>query len=113
MVKRNYKLKDIYDYLLEYYGLEWRLFQIKDFGVKDRGERGVRAWDIGGRSGTELGVIAIVYMGEKQKHIRLRVTNDEFEIYEITPYLHYYKQPEIGWKKFLAERHRQEQTLTK
>lgn len=113
MSKRNYKLKDVYDYLLEHYGLEWRLFQIKDFGVKDKGERGVRAWDIGGRSGTELGAIAIVYTKEKQKTVRLRVTNDELEIYEITPYLHYYKEPQVKWKEFLAERYSQEQTLTK
>lgn len=114
MAKRKYKLKDVYDYLLEQYNLEWKLFQIKVWNLNyNDHERGVRAWNFYGKDGTELCVIAIVYMGEKQKHIRLRVTNDELEIYEINPYLHYYKAPEVEWKDFLAERYGKEQGLQK
>ena len=103
MAKRNYKLQDVYDYLKEYYNLDWKLCQI----ISLNDQHGVRQWNFDGKEGIELCVIAIVYMGEKQKHIRLRVTNDEFEIYEINSHLHYYKSPKVQWKDYLAQRHNQ------
>jgi len=112
MAKRNYKLQDVYDYLKQEYNLEWRLFQIKARNVDYSDyERGVRAWNFGGKDGTELCVIAIVYQNNKRKTVRLRVTNDELEIYEINPYLHYYKAPKVEWKDFLSSRYNQGKLL--
>ncbi|MBQ3502909.1 MAG: hypothetical protein IJA72_04540 [Clostridia bacterium] len=115
MKKKIYNLQDIYDYLKQEYGLEWRLYQIKGSDVKNKREceHGVRVWNFGGKDGSELHVIAIVYDGNKRKTVRLRVTNDELEIYEVTPNLHYYKAPEVEWKEFLARRQKQEQCLAK
>ena len=109
MTKRNYKLKDIYDYLLGYYNIEWASYTIIDNGY----QRGVRNFDFNGKYDDCLKVIAVAYCGSRIKTISLDVDNESLLVYEITPYLHHYKVPEVKWKDFLAHRYNQEQSLTK
>ena len=112
-MKRNYKLKDVYDYLMKYYNLEWRGYQIKDSSMKhNNNERGLRSWDFN-TTKTNFSVIAIVYAGPKQKVISLSVNNENLIVYEVNPYLHHYKEPEVHWQDFLARRYAQEQDLNK
>ena len=108
-MKRNYRLKDVYDYLMKYYNLEWRGYQIKDSSLKhNNNERGLRSWDFN-TTKTYFSVVAIVYEGAKQKTISLTVSNDNLRIYEVNPYLHHYKEPEVHWQDFLIERYSSEQ----
>ena len=103
MTKRKYRLLDVYDYLLKYYNLEWRLYQIKDFDIDHNAqERGFRAWDFDANNSSRLFVVAIVYQNGSRKTVSLSVTNDMLEIYEITPYMHHYKQPEVSWADYLS-----------
>ena len=104
MAKRNYRLQDIYDYLLEYYGLDWKMFMVSDFGL----ERGIRKYDFGGYSGkykSKLSVDAIVYNGSKRQVLSLIVTNEDLSIG------FGYKKPETSWSDYLALKHHEEQTL--
>ncbi len=111
MKKRSYRLKDVYDYLVEYYGLEWRGYQIKDYNFNENDpERGLRAWDFNSTK-TSFWVVGIVYDGAKRKTVSLDVSNDNLVIYEITPYLHHYKAPEIEWKDYLVQKYNQGQAL--
>jgi hypothetical protein len=113
MAKRNYKLQDVYDYLIRYYGLEWRGYQIKDSSLKhNNNERGLRSWDFN-TTKTYFSVVAIVYEGAKQKIISLSTSNENLVVYEVNPYLHHYKEPEVSWQDFLAQRYGQEQDLVK
>ena len=109
MTKRNYKLKDIYDYLLGYYNIEWASYTIIDNGY----QRGVRNFDFNGKYDDHLKVIAVAYCGSRIKTISLEVNNDTLVVYEINPYLHHYKAPKVQWQDFLAQRYSQEQTLIK
>jgi len=109
MAKRNYKLCDIYDYLLRFYNLEWRLYQIKDFDTKHNDdERGIRKCDF---NNEHIWVIAIVYQNNRRKDVSLKVSNDNLEVYEINPLLHHYSAPNMEWKEFLSQRYSQEQWL--
>ena len=107
MAKRNYNLKDVYDYLLEFYNIEWSSYLINDNGV----QRGVRNFDFNGKDDERLQVIAIAYCGSRIKTIRLDVDNNSLIVYEINPYLHHYKEPNVEWKKYLAQRYNEQQTL--
>jgi hypothetical protein len=99
-MRRKYELKDIYDYLLRFYNLEWRLYQVKDYDTEyNGGERGMRAWDV--EDNGNIWLIALMYQNNKRKSVSLRISNDSLEIYEINPYLHYFPKPEIEWKEFL------------
>ena len=112
MEKRNYRLKDIYDYLKQYYNLDWRLYQIKDHQIDHNAqERGIRAWDFDNKNKTTLYVVAIMYGGVRRKSVSLYVSNQRLEIYEITPYTHHYKAPKVEWQDFLSSRYNQEQML--
>lgn len=109
MAKRNYKLKDIYDYLLEYYNIEWASYTIIDNSY----QRGIRSFDFNGENKDSLHVIAVAYCGSRIKEVSLEVSNDTLVVYEINPYLHHYKAPKVQWQDFLAQRYSKEQTLTK
>ena len=103
---RQYKLKDIYDYLLEAYNIEWRMNLVLG---DDGKERGVRSYDFGGYTGKyadKLSVVALVYNYGKRQPVWLIVTNSSLS-------LGVKEKPTIEWKDFLAQRHNQEQTLTK
>ena len=96
MVKRNYKISDVYDYLQQFYGLEWQRYLVKD----GNNERSLRAEDFNDEH-SHFYVIAIMLQGTKQKTVSLSVSNDRFEVYEIKPYLHRYNKPEVDWKEYL------------
>ena len=55
MAKR-YKLQDVYDYILEYYNLDW-----KEFKIHDKGK--VRSVRINDYRGDKLNVMAIIMKG--------------------------------------------------
>lgn len=109
MAKRNYKLKDIYDYLLEAYNIEWSNYLV----LQDGTARTIRNYDFYGKDNDCLKVLAIAYCGSRIKLINLYVSNNALKVYEVDPNLHYYAKPEIDWKDFLAQRYNQEQSLTK
>ena len=110
MEKRNYKLKDVYDYLKEYYNLDWKLFQIRN----DDKECGVRMSDFKGNGCTHLSVVAIVYKGSTRILIWLNVSNQELRIMgSSSSLLKGIAQPRVDWQDFLAKRYSQEQDLNK
>jgi hypothetical protein len=102
MTKRNYELQDIYDYLLDYYDLEWKLFKVKDFDFTNSD-----AVDE-----TSFSIITIVYSGKNRKRVRLTVSNDKFDVYEISPNKHSYTKPAFDWKRYLAKKKTQSQIKT-
>ena len=101
MAKRNYKIKDVCDYLLEYYNLEWRLCLVLDDGM----ERGVRNFDFGGKYGTRLSVVAVVYQGSRRKVLPLSVTNNDLSIG------YGFNKPQLSWAEYLVLKHHEEKTL--
>ncbi|MFQ6724574.1 MAG: hypothetical protein ACLRFE_04520 [Clostridia bacterium] len=98
MEKRNYEMQDIYDYLLQYYDLEWKLFKVKNIDF-DTNKVGVDE--------TNFSIVTVVYSNNKRKTVRLSVSNDKFDVYEINPKKHYYGKPAFDWKRFLARQHDQ------
>lgn len=103
MAKIMYNLKDIYDYLLKYYNIEWVGYMVFDNGV----ERTVQKKDFGGDNGkfeSNLNVIAVVYHGSQRQNLWLNVSNRSFSIDVNT-------KPKISWQDFLVERYSQEQSL--
>ena len=94
---KNYKMSDIYDYLQQFYNLEWRKYQIKD----GKTERGIVQSDFSDTKKSSFYVIAIMYQGANQKTVSLSVDNDKLEVYEINPYLHHYDKPTVDWKDYL------------
>lgn len=105
MAKRKYKIKDVYDYLLEAYNFEWR----KCVVLEDGKERGVRSYDFGGYTGKyedKLSVVIIVYSQGKRQPAWLIVTNESLG-------LGAKEKPTIEWKDFLAQRYSQEQDMQK
>jgi hypothetical protein len=110
---RLYGLQDVYDYLMRFYNLEWRGYQIKDFRNKgDNYERGISSWDFRDDK-ADFQAIAILYLGAKQKTVKLDVSNDELSIYEIEPERRHYAKPKITWKQFLDRMYGQEQCLSR
>lgn len=108
MAKRKYKLKDVYDYLKEYYNLDWKLFQIRD----EDEERGVRVSDFKGNSKNCLSVVAIVYKGTTRILIWLSVSNQDLGILgSSSPMLKGISQPRVTWQDYLSQRYNQEQEL--
>ena len=108
MTKRNYKLQDVYDYLQQFYNLEWRRYQIKD----NKTERSIRVNDFSDINEESFFVVAIVCQGLKRKTVSLSVDNNRLEVYEINPNLHHYNSPAMDWKKYLEFRYANEQCLT-
>ncbi len=102
MAKRHYELKDIYDYLLEYYNIEWLGYKIVDAGL----ERHIQNHDFEDQTGSQLRVKAIVYNGSKRQIARIYVSNQSLRVSVD-------RKPLITWKAFLAQRYNQEQTLNK
>ncbi len=102
MTKRNYKLQDIYDYLLEYYGLTWNLFLINDFDV----EHMVQKSDFNGKNRSCLTVTAITYRGSKRVPVWLNVSNKDLVVGVLQPI-----KPLIKWSDYLALKHHEELTL--
>ena len=110
MVKRNYKLKDVYDYLKEYYNLDWKQFKIND----NNQDRGIRMNDFNGNWCTNLSVVAVVYKGSTRILIWLSVTNQDLGILGSSSNLiKGIAQPRVAWQDFLAQRYGQEQGLQK
>ena len=110
MTKRNYKLKDVYEYLKEYYNLEWKQFQIYD---NDK-ERGIRINDFDGNWCTNLSVVAVVYKGSTRILIWLNVSNQDLRILgSSSNLLKGIAQPRVSWQDFLVQRYSQKQGLNK
>ena len=103
----NYKMCDVYDYLQQFYNLEWRKYQIKD----GKTERGITQLDFKDKQKSSFYVIAIMYQGAKQKSVSLSVDNDKLEVYEINPYLHHYDKPAVDWADYLQARYSNTNTL--
>ena len=104
---KNYRMCDIYDYLQQFYNLEWRKYQIKD----GKTERGFTQIDFKDIQKASFYVIAIMYQGANQKTVSLSVNNDRLEVYEISPNLHRYDKPNVGWAEYLQVRYNNENTL--
>ncbi len=104
---KNYKMCDIYDYLQQFYNLEWRKYQIKDGKI----ERSITQSDFSETQKSSFYVIAIMYQGANQKTVSLSVNNESLEVYEINPYLHHYDKPMVGWVEYLQSRYSNENTL--
>ena len=107
MKKRNYKLQDVYDYLLENYNLEWAGYNV----VEDGMERKVRSFDFGANRSDELMVIARMYSGSRLKTISLDVSNEYLRVGELKPIMKSYQEPATSWKKFLTQRHSEQLLL--
>ena len=60
MDKRNYELKDIYDYLLKYYNIDWVGYKVLD----DKSTRELRQCEVDKIQG-DLQVVAVAYNGSK------------------------------------------------
>ena len=102
MAKRNYKFQDIREYLLEYYGLDWKMFLIDDFGT----ERLVTQKDFNGKDRSCLTVSAVVDRGSKRMTVWLNVSNHDMVVGILQPI----KAP-ISWGDYLALKHHEEQML--
>ena len=103
MSKISYELKDIYDYLLEQYNIEWLGYKIVDNGI----ERQIEKKDFGGinrQVESNLSVVAVVYNGSKRQTVWLNVSNQDLG-------LAINHKPKLSWKDFLARRYNQEQSL--
>ena len=97
-MKRIYKPQEIYDYLLEHYGLEWRFFLVDD----DDMYRCVRKNDF---KGDKLSTSAIMWQNGKRKTIWLDVSNTELFIMGCNI------EPVLSWSDYLALRHHEERSL--
>lgn len=100
MAKRNYKLQDVHEYLLEYYGLDWKMFLIDDFGL----ERIVEKSDFNGKDRSCLKVAAIMYNGTKRIPVWLNVSNHDLVVGVLQPI-----KPLVKWSDYLALKHNEEQ----
>lgn len=110
MAKRNYKLQDVYDYLKEYYNLDWKQFHIND----NNQDRSIRKGDFDGNWCTNLSIVAVVYKGSTRILIWLNVSNQDLSILgSSSPILKEISQPRVTWQDFLAKRYGQEQGLSK
>ena len=86
MAKR-YKLQDVYDYILEYYNLDW-----KEFKIHDKGK--VRSVRINDYRGDKLNVMAIMMKGVVRNVIILQVDNNELTLSGIKP-------SRVSWSEYL------------
>ncbi len=93
---RRYKLQDVYDYILEYYNLEW-----KDFKIHDNGR--VRSVRISDYRGDKLKVTAILTKGLSRSIVILQVDNENLILNGV-------KQSKVKWSDYLNTKH---QLLTK
>ena len=103
MSKRNYELKDIYDYLLEQYNIEWLGYKIIDNNV----ERCVEEQDfvtLDDEQGSKLSVVAVVYNGSKLQKAKLEVSNYSLRIVVD-------QKPKISWQLFLNQRYSEEKII--
>lgn len=94
MSKRVYKLRDVQEYLKEYYELDWRGFKVRKSLIEDGEERRVRTWDFHGDNLTCLSVAAIVYTKENEKRVvHLRISNDDLTVN--------FDRASVNWNDFL------------
>lgn len=102
MLNKKYNLQDIYDYLYQYYNIEWVGYQVlgREGGVR------LRDYNTTLDNKVILRVAAAVYEGNKRKPVLLEVTDDYLVVSG-------YKEPEVKWKDFLANIHTTEQELSK
>jgi len=102
MAKRNYRLQDIHDYLLEYYHLDWKLFLVVDNGL----ERRVKQKDFDINDPSRLMVQAVVSDGCKRRVLPLNVSNNNLTIgYGLN-------EPNImWWPDYVALKYHEEQIL--
>ena len=104
---KNYKMCDIYDYLQQFYNLEWRKYQIKD----GKCERCITKSDFSDTPKSSFYVIAVMYQGTKKKSVSLSVDDERLEVYEINPCLHHYNKPAVDWLEYLHSRYSNQNTL--
>ena len=92
-MKRKYTKEDIYDYLLENYGWEWKGFQVYNKCSK----RTVRESDC---VSDRLTATVLLFNGDARNVVQIKVTNDDFVLAGIEP-----NNEDASWTEFLAQRH--------
>ena len=106
MEEKKYKLQDVYDFLKEYYNLEWRNFLI----IKDGYKVSIKMRDF---NQTCLRVPAVLYHGQNKEICWLIVSNKYFQVYGYGYNRNVNKHKNKLWIDFLAKRHNQEQCMDK
>ncbi len=98
---RLYKLKDIYDFLQEYYNLEWRDFMI----IRHECAFPIQVNDF---NKSCLRVPAVLYKGEQKQICWISVSNTYFNVYGYDENRN--KNKSKLWRELLAKQNNQEQT---
>ena len=107
MAERAYKLKDVYDFLKEYYNLEWRNFLI----IKDGHTIPIKMSDF---NKSCLRVPAVLYHGKTKQICWLTVSNRHFQVYGHGDNdKNNNRRKNKLWLDFIARRHNQEQDVDK
>ena len=104
MIERNYKVQDVADYLLEYYGFKWISFLVKDYDSY----REIKKSDFSGPNKTLLLVTTLIFDGAQSMNVWINVSNKELRVWKGHPI-----KPLIPWPDYLAQRHNQEQNINK
>ena len=99
-MKRKYTKEDIYDYLLENYGLTWSDFKI----YKKASIRKVRESDF---VSDQLVATVLLIGGDVRNIIEIAVTNETFNLLGIGP------KTDVSWTEFLAQRRANKQGLNR
>lgn len=102
MKRKNYTLQDIYDYLLEYYGYDWKLFLICDYDT----ERRVQKTDFSGDYRTNLNVTALLYKGGNRNRVFINVSNQNLKVWNGQPI-----KPLVEWSDYLVLKHKEDKML--
>ncbi|MBQ7798336.1 MAG: hypothetical protein IJ371_04365 [Clostridia bacterium] len=103
MVERGYKLQDVYDFLKEYYNLEWRNFLI----IKDSHTIPIKMSDF---KKSCLSIPAVLWHGETKEICWMTVSNRYFVVYGYGENNRNKSKTKL-WIDFIAKRHNQEQGL--
>ena len=97
MAKRKYKLQDIYDYLKQEFGLDWKNCRV----IGDDLIRGVRSTDF---DEDRLSVVGLIYNGRKVGARWIQASNTSLSVSG-------FQTEHEDWQDFLAQRYNQKQTL--
>ena len=100
---KKYKLQDIKDYILNYYGANWKNFKV----YTNFEERDIEESDF---DEDFLDITIVVTQNGEQKHAWLTVNNECLRVRGINPKQ---KRNWFTWKEFLDKRYNQEQGLNK
>ena len=99
-IKRKYTKEDIYDYLLENYGLAWNDFRV----YSKTSTRKVKESDfVSDRFSADI----LLFEGEARNRVHIKMSNNEFGLWGIEP------KTDVSWTEFLAQRHANKQGLSR